>query len=220
MDCPLRNGSTPLAFTPYRSDVGGLMFIAKMTRPDIQFAVTATSRYNQDPGSAHWAAVKWILSYLAGTINHGLCYSETDSVDHLVSDSDFADCQDTRRSTSGLIFIFNGGPVSWTSKLQKPIANSIAEAEYYAAGHASREIAWLQSLQNAMLMVQNPVFHDRTKHIDIEYHYVRQQYQAKIIELQSVRSEDELADMLTKPLKPQELKMNRSRIGIVPVPQD
>jgi hypothetical protein len=216
------------------------MYAAKMTRPDILFAVTAASRYNQDPGNAHWSAVKRILSYLAGTITHGLCFSKTDSADLLVaySDSDFAGCPDTRRSTSGLIFTFNGGPVSWTSNLQKPIANSTAEAEYYAAGHASREIAWLRSLlkeigfeqlaptpllcdnKSALLMVQNPVFHDRTKHIDIKYHYVRQQYQAKVIELLSVRSEDELADFLTKPLKPQQLRLNRSRIGVVPVPQD
>ena len=192
MDCPLRSGSTPLSSNPYRSAVGGLMYAAKMTRPDILFAVTAASRYNQDPGNAHWAAVKRILSYLAGTINHGLCFGETDSVDHLVtySDSDFAGCQDIRRSISGLLFPFNGGPVSWTSNLQKPIANSTAEAEYYAAGHASRKIAWLRSLlkeigfeqfdptpllcdnKSAMLMVQNPVFHNRTKHIDIKYHYL------------------------------------------------
>jgi hypothetical protein len=240
IDCPLRRGVTPLSSTPYRSAIGGLMYAAKMTRPDILFAVTAASRYNQDPGNAHWSAVKRILSYLAGTITHGLCFSKTDSADLLVaySDSDFAGCPDTRRSTSGLIFTFNGGPVSWTSNLQKPIANSTAEAEYYAAGHASREIAWLRSLlkeigfeqlaptpllcdnKSALLMVQNPVFHDRTKHIDIKYHYVRQQYQAKVIELLSVRSEDELADFLTKPLKPQQLRLNRSRIGVVPVPQD
>ena len=110
MDCPLRSGTTPLSLTPYRSAVGGLMYAAKMTRPDILFAVTAASRYNQNPGNAHWAAVKRILSYLAGTINHGLCFGETDSVDHLVaySDSDFAGCQDTRRSNSGLLFTFNG----------------------------------------------------------------------------------------------------------------
>ena len=240
MDCPLRSGTTPLSSTPYRSAVGGLMYAEKMTRPDILFAVTAASRYNQDPGNAHWAAVKRILSYLAGTINHGLCFGETDSVDHLVaySDSDFSGCQDTRRSTSGLLFTFNGGPVSWTSNLQKPIANSTAEAEYYAAGHASREIDWLRSLlkeigfeqfdptpllcdkKSAMLMVQNPVFHNRTKHIDINYHYLRQLYQAKVIELRSVRSEDELADLLTKPVKPKELRLNRPRIGVVPVPQD
>lgn len=240
IDCPLRCGVTPLSSTPYRLAVGGLMYAAKKTRPDILFAVTAASRYNQDPGNAHWSAVKRILSYLAGTINHGLFYSETDSADLLVaySDSDFAGYPDTRRSTSGLIFTFNGGPVSWTSNLQKPTANSTAEAEYYAAGHASREITWLRSLlkeigfeqlaptpllcdnKSMMLMVQNPVFHDRTKHIDIKYHYVRQQYQAKVIELLSVRSKHELADLLTKPLKPQELRLNRSRIGVVPVPQD
>ena len=78
MDCPLRSGTTPLSSTPYRSAVGGLMYAEKMTRPDILFAVTAASRYNQDPGNAHWAAVKRILSYLAGTINHGLCFGETD----------------------------------------------------------------------------------------------------------------------------------------------
>ena len=69
-------------------------------------------------------------------------------------------------------------------------------------------------------MVQNPVFHNRTKHIDIKYHYLRQLYQAKVIELRSVRSKDELADLLTKPVKPQELRLNRPRIGVVPVPQD
>ena len=235
MDCPTRCGKTPLASTPYRSAIGGLMYAARMTRPDILFAVTAASRYNQDPGNAHWAGVKRILSYLAGTVNHGLCYGTTDAINHLIgySDSDFAGCEDSRRSTSGIILMLNGGPISWISHLQKPIANSTAEAEYYAAGHASREIAWLRNLlkeigfeqlgptplmcdnRSAVLMVQNPVFHDRTKHIDVKYHYVRQQYKLKNIEMLPVRSQDELADMLTKPLKSQELELNRSRIGVI-----
>ena len=146
--------------------------------------------------------------------------------------------EDSRRSTSGIILMLNGGPISWISHLQKPIANSTAEAEYYAAGYASREIAWLRSLlkeigfeqlgptplmcdnRSAVLMVQNPVFHDRTKHIDVKYHYVRQQYKLKNIEMLPVRSQDELADMLTKPLKSQELELNRSRIGVIQVPEE
>lgn len=89
-----------------------------------------------------------MLSYLTGTAKYGLRYGGTDSINHLVglSDSDFAGCKDTWRSTSGLNFLFNGGPISWTSHLQKPVSNSTAEAEYYAAGHPFREIAWLRSL--------------------------------------------------------------------------
>lgn len=237
-DCPTRSGKTPLLSTPYRSAVGGLMYVAKMTRPDILFAVTTASRFNTDPGKPHWEAVKRVLSYLAGTADHGLRYGGTDSANHLVGflDSDFAGCEDTRRSTSGLIFMLNGGPISWTSHLQKPVSNSTAEAEYYAAGHASREIAWLRSLlkeigleqveptplmcdnNSVIMMVHNPVFHNRTKHIDIKYHYVRQQYQAKNVELLPIPSKDELADMLTKPLRSQELHQNRLRVGVMQVP--
>ncbi len=112
---------------------------------------------------------------------------------------------------------------------------SSAEDQYYAAGHASREIAWLRSLRkeiglekveptplmcdnsSAIMMVHNPVFHNRTKHIDIKYHYVRQQYKAKNVELLHIPSKDELADMLTKPLRSQELHQNRLRVGVIQV---
>lgn len=90
------------------------MYIAKMTRPDILFAVNAVSRYSQDPGPPHWEAVKRILSYLAGTPNDGIRYDGTELTNHLIgySDSDFAGCEDTCRSTSGLIFMLNEVAVS------------------------------------------------------------------------------------------------------------
>jgi len=111
-------------------------------------------------------------------------------------------------------------------------------AEYYAAGHASREIVWLRALleelgfkqqkptpllcdnRSATLMVLNPVFHDRTKHIEIKHHYIRQQQQAGKISIIPVRSEDQLADMLTKPLNAAALQLNRSRVGVLQVPQE
>lgn len=220
-DRPQNSGKPPLTTTPYRAAVGGLMYVAKMTRPDALFAVNACSRQSIDPGVPHWEAIKWILAYLAGTIDFGICYGGTGITNHLVgySDSDFAGCEDTRRSTSGLIFILNGGAISWTCHLQKPIALSTAEAEYYAAGHASKEIAWQRNLleeigfkqqeptpllcdnKSAIMMVHNPVFHARTKHIELKYHYIRKEFKQKNIRLLSVSSADELADFLTKPLK-------------------
>jgi len=123
--CPGSSGKAPLAATPYRSAVGGLMYAAKMTRPDILFAVISLSRYNQDPGKAHWEAAKRVLSYLSGTIDFGLCFGGTNQENLLIGycdneanllvgycDADFGGCPDTRRSTSGLIFTLNGGPIA------------------------------------------------------------------------------------------------------------
>lgn len=230
----------PLKSTPYRAAIGGLMYVAKMTRPDVLFALIAASRYCENPGKAHWEAVERILSYLSGTMDYGLCFGGTSSDNLLIgySDSDFAGCPDTRRSTSGLLFILNGGPIAWSSHLQKPVAQSTSEAEYYAAGHASREIVWLRELLNQLgfqqslptslmcdnnstiMMVLNPVFHERTKHIGIKYHFIRQQHLAKNIEMVSVPTDDELADILTKPLGAIKFRINRSRIGVLPVPQN
>lgn len=115
-----------------------------MTRPDIMFAVIAASRYCQNPEKTHWTAAKFILAYLSGTAHHGIRYSRptTDAVHQLAcfSDSDFAGFPDTRRSTSGLLSLLNGGPITWKTHLKKPIAQSAAEAEYYAAGHACRDL--------------------------------------------------------------------------------
>ncbi len=238
-NCPGKHGK-PLSTTPYRSAVGGLMYIAKMTRPDILFAVIAVSRYNQDPGKPHWEAVKRILSYLKGTMDHGPCYGRASQANLLLgySDSDWAGCPDTRRSTSGLLFMLNGGPIAWNSHLQKPVAQSTAEAEYYAAGHASREILWLRNLldelgfkqmkptplmcdnRSTTLMVLNPVFHDRTKHIEVKHHFIRQQYEAGRIRMVPVPSQEELADILTKPLSPTPFQLNRSRIGVLQAPRE
>ena len=235
-NCPLNVDA--LNSTPYRAAIGALMYAAKMTRPDILFALIAASRYCQNPGKAHWAAVKRILSYLSGTVNYGICYGGTSRDMRLegYSDSDLGGCPDTRRSTSGLLFTLNGGPVAWTSHLQKPIAQSTSEAEYYAAGHASREIVWLRELlkqlgfeqlgptplmcdnKSTILMILNPVFHERTKHIGLKYHFIRQQLKSRTIEMVSVPTDDQLGDILTKPLAAGKFNLNRSRIGVLPVP--
>lgn len=224
--------------TQYRALIGGLLYAMGMTRPDIAFAVIAASRHCQSPGKPHWKAAKMILAYLAGTPNHGLCFSANESANHLVgySDADYAGCPDTRRSTTDLIFLFNGGPIAWKSHVQKSVAQSTAEAEYYAAGYACREIVWLRENLNqlgiqqptvspllcdsksAILMMHNPVFHDRTKHIGVKNHYIRQQIRAGEVNVVLVSTSDQLADMLTKPLPTSTFELNRTRIGVVQKP--
>jgi hypothetical protein len=183
--------------THYRALVGGLLYVMGMTRPDIAFVVIEVSRHFHSPGKPHWKAGKAILTYLAWTPKHGLCFSVDESTNHLVgySDADYAGCPDTRRSTTGLVFFLNGCPIAWKSHLQKPVAESTSQAECYAAGYACREIVWLRENLNRLGIQQptsspllcgsksipimhNPVFHDRTKHIGVKYHYIRQQIQA------------------------------------------
>ena len=241
MDCPNKSGKISIDSTVYRAAVGGLLYVARMTRPELMYAITAASRYCQDPGKPHWEAVKRCLAYLAGTIDYGLCFSGNPPINLLAAytDSNYAACPDTRRSTSGILFMFNGGPIAWNSRLQKPVALSTCEAEYYAAGLGSRSIVWLRVLleqlgfgqtsptelrcdnESAIRTVLNPVFlTERNKHIEVKYHFIRQQYEAGKLEMVKVSSKDELADILTKPLPTTTFQLNRSRMGVRQVPQD
>lgn len=232
--CPPKETSSTSNTTAYRALIGGLLYVMGLTRPDIAFAVIAVSRYCQNPGRAHWKAAKLILAYLTSTINHGLRFCGSSSPNVLVSycDSDFAGCPDTRRSTSGVLFLLNGAPVAWKSEMQKPIAQSTAEAEYYAAGLASKENVWMREIMaqlgfnqstptkthcdnnSAIRIIYNPEFHDRTKHIELKHHFIRSQVQAKNLEMVPVSSANQLADILTKPLAGPAFKVNRSRIGV------
>ena len=175
---------------PYASVVGSLMYAMVCTQPDISQAVSLVSRYMHNPGKVHWHAVKWILRYIVGTVDIGLKFEKSE--DSLVTgyvDSDYAGDLDKRRSTTGYVFTMAGGPVSWRSTLQSTIALSSTEAEYMAITETVKEAIWLQGLvtdlgfkqqevtvycdsQNAIHLTKNQVYHSRTKHIDVRFHFV------------------------------------------------
>jgi len=200
----------------YQELVGCLNYLATATRPDIAFAVGRLSRFVSAPMVAHLAAAKVVLRYLAGTKAKGLCYQrEGDLMGY--SDADFAADKDTRRSTSGNIFLFKGAAVSWVSKLQGSVATSTTEAEYVSAGMAAKELIWLQRLcgyvtgeapevlllcdsQSALAMMGNAVSSVRTKHIDVVHHFVREKVASGELKVSYVNTTDMTADALTKPL--------------------
>ncbi|XP_076657790.1 uncharacterized protein LOC143361943 [Halictus rubicundus] len=178
---------------PYRSLVGSLMYAAVSTRPDIAYAVSMLSRFNEDPGGEHWTAGKRVLRYLKATISHGITYKKTGCDFHGFVDSDWGSNMDDRKSQTGYIFRLADAPITWESRRQRCVALSSVEAEYMALTEAIKEAVYLRSLlselgmsevdhggtivycdnQGAQKLIKNPVFHSRTKHIDIRYHYIR-----------------------------------------------
>ncbi|KAK3039791.1 hypothetical protein RJ639_027104 [Escallonia herrerae] len=202
---------------PYANAVGCLMYAMVCTRPDISHAVSMVSRYMGNPGKKHWDAVKWIFRYLAGSTNFGVMF-DRDGAKGEVSgfvDSDYAGDLDSRRSTTGYIFTFYGGPICWKSVLQSTTALSTTEAEYMTLTEAAKEALWLKGLveelgfkqrgvllqcdnQSALDLAKNQVFHARTKYIDVRYHRVREWINSKQIVVHKVHTNDNAADMLTK----------------------
>ena len=219
---------------PLRQAVGSLMFAAIVSRPDIMFAVSYVSRFVSKPESIHWNAVKRIFKYLKDTADYGIQYSNYSNQPNLVgfSDSDFANDTETRRSTSGYVFMLNGGPVTWSSQRQRVVALSTTEAEYLAASAATKEAVWLKHLlrdinqpvedpitlkidnQSAIRLVRNPEFHKRTKHIDTHYHFIREKYQNRDIDVTYVPSNNQIADIFTKPLPRDQFHKLRQLMGI------
>jgi len=223
--------------TKYRSLVGSLRYLVH-TRPDLAFSVGYVSRFMEAPTEEHEAAVKRIIRYIAGTLHLGCRYGREEGATSLVgySDSDLGGDVDSRKSTSGSLFFLGGSPVTWQSQKQSVVAISSCESEYVAAAIATCQGIWLARLlaefgssdaepfalkvdnQSAIALAKNPVFHDRSKHIELKYHFIREAVETKKLELEFVPTEFQLADMLTKPLGRVRLAELRSRIGMVEVP--
>ena len=203
---------------PYSNTVGTLMYAMVCTRPDISHAVGIVSRYMHNPGKEHWQVVKWILRYIQKTLDVGLIFEKNDMVgQHVVGycDSDYAGDLDKCRSTTGYVFTLVKAPVSWKSTLQSTVALSTTEAEYMVITKAVKEAIWLQGLlddlgvgqkqvtvfcdgQSAIHLAKNQVYHARTKHIDVRYHFVREIIEEGGVLVQKIKNDDNLTDMLTK----------------------
>ena len=207
---------------PYKSAVGALQYLALSTRPDIAQAVNFVSRFASKPGAQNWRDVKRILRYVAGTRALGITFKRSPDPNaallHGFADADWGGDLQQRRSTTGFIFKIAGGPVTWRSKLQATVALSTAEAEYLSAAEAAREALWLRSLlhdlglpqddatiifddnQGAIAMTVNSGLHQRTKHIDVRHHFIKQHVDEGRVILKYLPTEDMVADILTKPL--------------------
>lgn len=213
-----KNVSKEDAQLPYRELVGSLTYLAVATRPDICHAVNYLSQYNNCYDSSHWTAAKRILRYLKHTQNTGLVYQKDNKSLMGYVDADWASCPNDRRSYTGFVFMLNGGPISWESKKQRTVALSSTEAEYMAMAEASKEAIHLRRFlkeleledlahvvlhndnNGALKLARNPVYHARSKHIDIRHHFVREALEKKEFTLKYLPTQDMVADILTKSL--------------------
>ncbi|KAJ9542658.1 hypothetical protein OSB04_029164 [Centaurea solstitialis] len=201
----------------YRSMIGSLLYLTA-TRPDIMFATCFCARFQANPKESHLAAVKRILRYLKGTPELGLWYPK-DSSFELISftDSDYGGCKLDRKSTSGSCQFLGDKLVSWTSKKQNCVSTSTAEAEYVAAASCCSQVLWMKTQlldygyklkrvpiycdsESAIAITSNPVQHSKTKHIDIRYHFIKDNVEKGNIEMFFVQTDYQLADLFTKPL--------------------
>ncbi|KYN08004.1 Copia protein [Cyphomyrmex costatus] len=194
------------------------MYIAQGTRPDIAYAVSALSQFNSCYTMAHWSCAKRVLRYLKGTLDHGLTFTKSGKNLTGYVDADWGNCSLDRRSYTGTAFLLANAAISWEAKKQRTVALSSTEAEYTALSEAAREAIYLSGFlkevgmtsfakvllhndnQSAGKLAVNPVYHSRSKHIDIKCHFIRQAFTEHEIELTYTPTEEMRADVLTKAL--------------------
>jgi histone deacetylase 1/2 len=197
--------------------VGALQYLT-ITRPDLSFVVNKVSQYVQGPMDKHWAALKRVLRYVKGTLDQKLQFQKSDNTLNAFSDADWAGCPDDRRSTGGFAVKMGSNLVSWSSKKQPTVSRSSTESEYKAIANVAIELIWIQSLLKelgifqwnapvlwcdnlgATYMTSNPMFHARTKHIEIHFHFVREQVARRALQVRFISSKEQIADIFTKPL--------------------
>lgn len=203
----------------YLAILGRIMYAMVSTRPDLAFATGYLGRFSAAPTQEHWVMMKRLLRYINGRQQNSITYKKGKGKVSLVgfADADWGGAED-RKSTTGYIFTLNGAPISWSSKKQQTVALSSTEAEYVALTHTTKEAIWLRALlkdlgqeqteatiinednRSVISLALNPVNHQRTKHIDIQYHFIRDKIQHKQISLQHTPTEAQLADGMTKAL--------------------
>jgi hypothetical protein len=204
--------------TEFRSLAGALQYLT-ITRPDISYAVQQICLFMHDPKEPHLQLLKRVLRYLQGTITHGLSITKSSSSDIIAySDADWAGCPDTRRSTSSYCVYLGNNLVACSSKRQHTVSRSSAEAEYRAIANAVAETCWLRQLLkelrrpparatlvfcdnvSAQYLACNPVQHQRTKHAEIDLHFVRDKVAIGEVKVLHVPSESQFGDIFTKGL--------------------
>ncbi|GJR02042.1 retrovirus-related pol polyprotein from transposon TNT 1-94 [Tanacetum coccineum] len=222
---------TPVDQTRYRSMIGSLMYLTS-SKHDLVQALCHYAHYQARPTEKHLKEVKRIFRYLKNTINMGLCYLKDSGFELTAfSDAGHAGCLDTRKSTSKGIQFLDDKLVSWMSKKQDCTAMSIAEAEYVALSASCAQVLWMRTQlkdygfdynriplycdsQLAIAISCNPVQHSHTKHINVCYHFIKEQIEHGIVELYFVRTEYQLADMFTKALSQERFEYLVGRLGM------
>jgi hypothetical protein len=214
-------GGKPVDAREFKQMVGCLMYLLA-TRPDLTYSVCLVARFMDRPTEMHMMAVKRIMRYLKGTLTHGVMYKhKPDGKFELIgwSDSDYAGDLNDRKSTSGYVFMLGTGAVSWSSKKQPIVTLSTTEAEYVAAAACACQCIWMRAVlehlqvkqnegtvilcdnSSSIKLSKNPVMHGRCKHIDVRFHFLRDLAKDNVVELKFCKSEDQIADLMTKPLK-------------------
>jgi hypothetical protein len=223
--------------TRYTRAIGGLMYAMSGTRPDIGFAVSYCSRFLAKPTEARRKAVRRIMRYLKSTTNLCLVYGGEIEPSTGFTDSDWAGDRETRRSTSGYISNLGSGAISWSSKRQSSTALSSCESEYIGQTQATKEAVWLRRLlvelqvaeeeghpqiatviygdsQSAIALTKNPEFYARTKHVDIQHHFVREKQQSGEVDPRYIPTEQQVVDGLTKALPRNKFEAFRNALGL------
>ncbi|KAJ0434592.1 putative RNA-directed DNA polymerase [Helianthus annuus] len=202
--------------TMYRQIIGSLIYLT-ITRPDIAFAVGVLSRYMQSPRKPHLDVARKLLRYVKSTFGSGITFEKGVELELVgYCDADYAGDLDTRRSTTGYVFMLGKGAVTWCSKRQPTVSLSTTEAEYRSAAMAAQEVSWLKLLlkelkQNvkekvvvfcdnlsSIHLAEKPMFHARSKHIEVHYHFIREKVLEGEIDLKYIDTNEQIADVFTK----------------------
>jgi hypothetical protein len=201
----------------YRSLVGVLHYLT-FTRSNISFSVHQVCQYMSTPTTIHLAAAKRILRYIRGILYHGIAFTPGPIQLSAYTDADWAGDPDDRRSTSGYLVYLGSNPITWSAKKQPTVSRSSIESEYRALAIASAELCWIRTLLkdlgiylsntpilwcdnvSALAIASNPIFHARTKHIEVDFHFVRERVLRKDLLVKFVSTTDQLADIFTKSL--------------------
>lgn len=215
----------------YSGLIGSLLYLAVCTRPDIAQAVGALARYMAQPTTAQWKAALGVLRYLSSTADQGIVFGGGKGLAGY-SDADYAGDPDSRRSTTGYVFLLYGGAISWSSRLQPTVAQSTVEAEYMAAASAVKEALWIRKLlhdlgidhvgavqlysdnQGALQLLKHPIASQRSKHIDVMHHFARERVARGEVVFAYCPTGVMVADAMTKPLPESKFVYCRSGMGM------
>ncbi|XP_065622786.1 secreted RxLR effector protein 161-like [Quercus suber] len=221
--------------TLYRSMIGSLLYLTA-SRPDIAFSVGICARFQAASKESHLTAIKRIIRYINGTFEYGIWYSrDLNECLAKYSDADWAGCIDDRKSTSSGCYYLGNNLVLWMSKKHNSVSLSTAEAEYIAAASCCAQLLWMKKLlhdygitqdtmcvycdnTSAINLSKNPVQHSKSKHIEIRYHFIRDLVEERTVYLELINTENQKADIFTKPLDGPKFKSLCKTIGVGIIP--